>query len=138
MDLLGLSALEQGKLIREGKLGVEELVGVYLGRIEKLNPRLQAFVSVFGGRARAEARRKDRRLRRGSSDLPAFFGVPIGVKDLNLARGAFAKMGSRAFRWLWSPVDDVTVKSLREAGFVLLGKLSTSELALLPIVDTDI
>ncbi len=136
-DLLSLSALAQARLIRERKLGAEELVELYLGRIERLNPRLAAFVSVFGARARAEARRKDRR-RRGGADLAPFHGVPIGVKDLNLARGAFARMGSRAWKWLWSPVDDLTVKSLRRAGFVLLGKLSTSELALMPVVDTDL
>lgn len=135
-SLLSATALEQARLIRERRVGVEELVELYLGRIERLNPRLAAFVSVFGTRARAEARRKDRR--RPAGALPPFWGVPTGVKDLNMVRGSFAKMGSRAWRWLWTPIDDLTVTALRRAGFVLLGKLSTSELALMPVVETDL
>jgi amidase len=47
-------------------------------------------------------------------------------------------MGSRAYRHLYAPFDDLTVRALRRAGFVILGKTSTSELALLPVVETDI
>jgi amidase len=135
-DLLSLSALALAKAIREGALSSTEVVAFYLRRIERLNPQLQAFVSVYAEWALAEARLKDRR--RPTSDLPPFYGVPIAVKDLNLVRGGFARMGSRSWRWLLSPVDDLTVTALRKAGFVLLGKLSTSELALMPIVETEL
>lgn len=135
-SLLSLSALEQARRIREGTLTSEALVSFYLERIARLDGRYSSFVSVFAERALAEARAKDRMRR--DRPLPPFHGVPLGVKDLHPMRGAFVKMGSRAYKWLWSPVDDVTVRTLRRAGFVLVGKTSTSELGMLPIVETDI
>jgi amidase len=128
-------------MIRRGEVSSEELVRGSLQRIAACNPRLQAFVSVLEGQALRTARRMDRRVRdlgRDPASLPPFWGVPIGIKDLNLVRGAFARMGSAAFTWLWSPVDDVTVADLRRAGFVIVGKTATSELAILPVVEPDI
>src|SRR5262249_26858834 len=93
-----------------------------------------AFVQVLDRAALREARERDRsRSRRGP-----FHGVPIGIKDLNLVRFAFTRMGSRAHRFLWSPIDDVTVARLRRAGFVILGKLATSEFGAMPITEPDI
>lgn len=129
-----MSTLAQAQRIRRRELGAYELVAAYLDRIARLNPRISAFVQVLDSRARAEARRKDQR----STERAPFHGVPIAVKDLNLVRGAYARMGSRAYSWLWSPIDDLTVTALRRAGFVLMGKLSTSELALMPVVETDL
>ena len=60
------------------------------------------------------------------------------MKDLHFLRGRPVRLGSRAYQWLWSPVDDTLVKGLKRAGFVILGKTATSELALLPIVETDL
>jgi amidase len=131
-----LSALDLARVVRDGSVSSAEVVSFYLDRIERANPRLQAFVSVFRSRALKAAHRKDRL--RKEPGLPPFHGVPVGVKDLNLARASFARMGSRAWRWLWSPVDDLTVAALRRAGFVLVGKLSTSELALMPVVEPDL
>jgi amidase len=67
-----------------------------------------------------------------------FHGVPIGIKDLNLARGTFSRMGSRAYRYFYSPIDDVTTSALRKAGFIILGKLATPEFGVLPITEPDI
>lgn len=138
---LRLSALEQAQALRRGELTSEELVLLYLARIAHHDKRLGSFVAVQGERALAEAQAKDRLLcaaRKSGQRLPPFFGVPTAVKDLHLLRGAPARMGSRSFSWLYSPFDDLTVRALRKAGFVLLGKTSTSELALLPVVETDL
>jgi amidase len=128
-----LTALEQARRIREGSLTSEALVTHYLERIEQLDPRLSAFVVRWPERALDEARRKDRARARGG--LPPFHGLPIAVKDTHALRGAPMRLGSRAFSWLYSPIDDVTVRALRCAGFVFVGKTTTSELALLPIVE---
>lgn len=138
-ELLARPALALAELVRRRAVSSEELVGRCLERIAALNPRLQAFVSVMERSARRTAASMDRQLRRVEPDaLPPFWGLPMGIKDLNLVRGAFAKMGSRAFTWLWSPVDDVTVVDLRRAGFVIVGKTATSELALMPVVEPEI
>jgi amidase len=93
-------------------------------------------VSVFRRGALADAREKDRLVRAGGT-LPTFHGVPIGIKDLNFVRGAWTRMGSRATLPIFSPVDDRTTASIRRGGFVILGKLATSELGAMPVVEPD-
>jgi amidase len=135
-DVLTATALEQAGMIRARAISSEELARVYLDRIARMNPTLNAFVSVFRRGALADAREKDRLVRAGGT-LPTFHGVPIGIKDLNFVRGSWTRMGSRATVPIFSPIDDRTTASLRRGGFVILGKLSTSELGALPILEWD-
>lgn len=135
--LLAMSALEQAALVRDGSVSSRELVELYLGRIARHDPKVAAFVLLFAEEARREAEQADRLRKRGGL-LPPFLGVPTAVKDLHFVRNSRTRMGSRAWRFLWSPFDDQTVAALRRAGFVITGKTSTSELALLPIVETDL
>ncbi len=115
-----------------------ELIETSLRQIAAHNPRWHAFVSVLERRARRTAAAQDAVTHRTApGTLPPFWGLPMGIKDINLLRGARAGMGSRAYSWLWSPLDDVTVTALRQAGFVFVGKTATSELALLPVVEPD-
>ncbi|WP_394823564.1 amidase [Pendulispora albinea] len=137
-DVLDASALEQQRLLRSGRISSEELVRGYLERIERLNPRFQAFVTVSRRRALAAARWKDVQRRRARGDLPPFHGIPTGIKDLNVVRGMVTRWGSRAVMPVWLPIDDLTVRSLRRAGFILLGKLSTSEWGAMPVTEPDI
>ncbi len=138
-DLLRLPALELAALLRARKVASLDLVDESLERIEAGNPALQAFADVMPERARAEARSADGRLRRrGGGDPPPFLGVPLAVKDLNLARGSFTRFGSRAFERLFTPFDDPVVALLRRAGFVIVGKTTTSELGALPVTEPDI
>jgi amidase len=62
----------------------------------------------------------------------------MGIKDLNLARGMFARFGSRAFERFMAFADDATTAQLRRGGFVILGKTTTSELGTMPVTETDI
>ncbi len=140
-DLFDLTALEQARLVRSREVSSEELVRGYLERISRLNPSLHAFTQVLSRSALKDARRKDAELSRRGADtksLPPFYGVPIAVKDLNFVKGSFTRLGSRAYRWFLSPVDDKTVTRLREGGFVILGKTATSELGAMPVTEPDI
>jgi amidase len=137
-DLPFLPALELAAMLRRRRISSEDLVLACLERIEFLNPRLSAFVQILGDRALAEARTADARLRKRGADLPPFHGVPLGVKDLNLARGSFTRFGSRAFERLFTPFDDAVVAQLRRGGFVVVGKTTTSELGSLPVTEPDI
>jgi|CZKG01.1.fsa_nt_gi amidase len=137
-EVFGASAVEQAELVREGQLSSEELVQLYLERIAILNPRLSAFVQVFPKRALAAARSKDSKRRRGRGELPVFHGVPIAIKDLNVVRWMPTRFGTRATPHPILPIDDRTVATLRRAGFVILGKLATSELGAMPVTEPDI
>ncbi len=136
------SATATAQLLRRGEVSASELTQATLARIAAINPRISAFVEVMAARALRAAKAKDREItrarRRGQqADLPPFIGVPTAVKDLNFIRGSQTHFGSRSFPRLWSPVDDRTVAQLRRAGFVLLGKLATSELGAMPVTEPD-
>lgn len=136
-EWLDASGLEQARGIRERRISSEELVRGYLARIERRNPELQAFVEVAYLRAPRWAREKDA-LTRKSSDLPMFHGVPLGIKDMGLVRGFRAQFGARSLRYFWPPLDDYSVRALKAAGFVVIGKLATSEVGAMPVTEPDI
>jgi amidase len=136
-DPLQLSALELAGYVRSGELSSEELTKFFLERIERLNGALMAFVTVLGRRALWAARQKDKAVGRGVR-LPVLHGVPCGLKDLVPLVGAPTKFGSRAYRWLIAPFDGPSVPRLRKGGLVILGKTSTSEFGVLPVVEPDI
>src|SRR6185436_10166241 len=134
VEILRKSAVEQGALVRSKALSSVELTQIYLRRIETIDPQLNAFVQVLADEALRAARKADR-----EKPPPGarFHGVPIGIMDLNAVRGAFLRMGSRAFSRLISPGDDLVVARLRRAGFVILGKTATPELGALPVTEPD-
>lgn len=105
-----------------------------LGSIAEHNPQLGAFVQQWPERALAQARALDRRLAAGDAE-GTFFGVPMGVKDLDPTRGAPTRLGSRAYRYMWTPFDGPISKRLRAAGVNMVGKTATSEFAILPVTE---
>lgn len=136
-DVLSKTALEQAALIRAKAISSVELTRAYLARIEALEPKLNAFVAVFDRRALAEAKEKDAAVRRGGP-LPAFHGVPTAIKDLNFLRWTRTRMGSAGAFPILFPFDDLTVAALRRAGFVFLGKTTTSEVGAMPVTEPAI
>src|SRR5579859_3818643 len=106
VDILRKSAIEQGALIRSRVLSSEELTEIYLRRIEELDSDINAFVQVSADEALRAARRLDREKPPHGA---RFWGVPVGIKDLNAARGTFMRMGCSAFSRFLSPADDLVV-----------------------------
>lgn len=134
---LELSAREQAARIRDGSLTSQALVELYLTRIAHHDPKVGAFASTLFETARREAFAADR-ARKRNEPMGPLHGVPTAMKDLHFVKGSFTRMGSRSWRYLWSPFDDLTTASIRKAGCVIVGKTTTSELGLMPIVETDI
>ncbi len=128
------SALALAARLRRRELSSVELTQHCLANIERDDPGLGAFVDVSATRALRQARRADELIARGAQ--APFLGVPTAIKDHEHVRGHFTRIGSRAFRWLYSPIDGFTARACRQAGFVILGKLACSELTILPFVDT--
>jgi amidase len=127
VSLAFLSATEQAELIRRGEVGSEELVRLYLDRIEALDPWLGCYVTVAAEQALAEAR----------SPRPGpFSGVPLPVKDLAETAGIRTTLSTRALADNVPARDVAVVRRLREAGFVLLGKTNTPELGLTPFTSS--
>lgn len=127
-ELTFLSIAEVAGLIERRSLSPVELTRAYLERIERLNPVLNAYVTVIAEAALAEAKSAEQEIGRGSYRGP-LHGVPIALKDLYATRGVRTAAGSKILGD-WVPDADATVTArLRQAGAVLLGKTNTHEFA---------
>ncbi len=135
VDLAFLPAVEQARLIRTKQASPLELAENYLERIERLNPKLGAYVTVMAEQALADARAKTEHLASNPNNLPPLFGVSVAVKDLNSVEGVPCAYGVKAACDRIAPQDDYIVSKLRQAGLVILGKTATSQLGSLPYTE---
>ena len=128
-DIPFLTATELGAEIRSRNVSPVEAVDAYLERIEQVNPRLNAYITVTGEAARQAARRAEEEIGRGEDKGP-LHGVPVAVKDQIHSAGVVTTDASKV-RAEFVPEEDATVlANLKRAGAVLLGKLNMSEFAL--------
>jgi len=127
MDALLLkSATSLARAIREKWISSEELIKACIGRIEEVNPRLNAVVQLPAEQALAAARATDQALARGEAHGP-LAGVPFTLKDAIETQGVIST-GGTAGRSSYVPGEDATVvKRLRGAGAILLGKTNCPE-----------
>ncbi|MHB9005262.1 MAG: amidase [Coriobacteriia bacterium] len=131
------SALSLSAAIQRGELTCREVTRYFLDRIARFDPELSSFVEVWRHRAMFAAVRRDLRLK-VSRDVPPLFGVPVGIKDVHLVRAGRTRFGSRGIPAVRSPIDDRVVGTMRSAQMVVLGKLATSELGVMPVTEPDI
>ena len=128
LDLANLSITRAARALRAKELSPLELTDAYLRRIEQLNPRINAYITVTAERAREDARRAGDELAAGRARGP-LHGIPIAHKDLYETAGIRTTGGGK-FHANHVPKADCTVaRKLREAGTILLGKLNTHEYA---------
>ncbi len=139
-ELHDLSALDAAAAVRRREVSPVELVEHAIDRIERLDSRLGAFVTVTAERARAAAKAAERAVVNAPDPraLPPLLGVPTAIKDLNMVAGVPAKLGSAAFADLVPDYDDNVVTLLRAAGTISVGKTSTPEMGLPCYTETDI
>ena len=116
------------ELIARGELRAADLVDCMLSRIERLNPELNAYVTVLADAAREQAAMADAELARGRR-RSMLHGVTFAVKDLIDVAGAPTTAGSRTVGAYRPSRDATCVARLRAAGAIVLGKLHTHELA---------
>jgi amidase len=133
MELTFLAAVEQARLIRTREISSVELVQLYLDRIERLDPALNAFVTLRGEAALEDARAADA----ASADAP-FHGVPTAIKDLTATAGIRTTYSSRAYAEHVPDFDMAVVRRLREAGFVILGKTNTPEFGTTAFTESEL
>ncbi len=115
-------------LIRERSVSPTELFEAYMARLERLDPVLMCAVTIMKGRGRERAEQAESEIRAGNWRGP-LHGIPYGVKDLFAVRGVRTTWGSSDFENQIVDVDSEVVVRLREAGAVLIAKLSTGEFA---------
>jgi amidase len=133
MELAFLSATEQAGRIRAREVSSVELVETYLERIERLDPELNAFVTVRAEEALADARAAD-----AGDPMAPFHGVPIAIKDLTATKGIRTTYSCRAFADNVPDFDTAVVRRLRDAGFVILGKTNTPEFGTVAFTESEL
>jgi aspartyl-tRNA(Asn)/glutamyl-tRNA(Gln) amidotransferase subunit A len=129
-ELCSLGVAELGRLYRARALSPVEVTRAILQRIERLNPRLNIYLTVLSESALAAARAAELQFASGI-DLGPLHGVPVSVKDIMQVAGARTTAASRLR--LDAPLDHedaVVVQRLRRAGAVLLGKVNLHEFAM--------
>ena len=127
-ETVQLTLEDAAGLVRDRRVSPSELTEACLARIEAVEPRLNAFVTVTTDLARAQAREATAEIKSGRYRGP-LHGIPVAVKDLFATQGIRTTAGSRILAD-WIPDEDATVvRKLREAGAVLLGKLGMHEFA---------
>jgi amidase len=125
-DLVSSSAVDLASLIRRREVSVEEVMLAHLDLIEKVNPVVNAIVTLLPDQAIEEAREADRILAQGRSPGP-LFGLPVAHKDLVETKGIRTTNGSPIFRD-WIPNRDaLIIERMKRAGAISIGKTNTPE-----------
>jgi len=127
-DPVGLTIQDAATLIRSGELSPVQLTRAYLEQIEKLDPRLNSFVTVTAELALEQARLLEAELARGEWRGP-LHGIPIGLKDNIDTAGTLTTAASAVFADRVPAEDAEVVQRLKDAGAILLGKLNMHEFA---------
>ncbi|MGD0438330.1 MAG: amidase, partial [Bryobacteraceae bacterium] len=123
-----MTVREAAAALRSRRVSSVELARQCLDRIAKLNPHLNAFITVADERARAEAEQRDRELADGLDRGP-LHGIPIAHKDLIWTQGIRTTSGSKLFADYVPDSDAPVARKLADAGAVMLGKTGLHELA---------
>ncbi len=105
-----------------------ELTQLYLDRIARHNPPLNAYITVDPARSLAQARAADERLARGTEG--PLTGIPIAHKDIFCAKGWLTTCGSKMLSNFVSPYDAAVIARFQAAGAVMLGKTNMDEFAM--------
>lgn len=125
-ELCQASACQLARWYRRRMVSPLEVMQAVLARIEAVNPRLNAYVTLDREGALAAARRATRALKPGAA-LPPLHGIPVSIKDLTPVAGMRTTSGSKIYADHVPAEDALVVARLRAAGATLLGKTNTPE-----------
>ena len=123
-----LSIGELGRRLRIGQISSVELTRHYLARIERLNPALNALITLTAEQALQEAQAADRR--RAAGEQGRLLGIPLIHKDIFCTDGVRTSCGSRMLDNFIAPYDATVVTRLKAAGAIMLGKSNMDEFAM--------
>jgi aspartyl-tRNA(Asn)/glutamyl-tRNA(Gln) amidotransferase subunit A len=130
-DLIDLNLVEAAKALKSRTISSRELTLAFLDRIEKLEPRLHAFLYINREKALQCASEADARFKRDLAEkLPPLLGIPIAIKDVLSTEGMPSTAGSRILENFIPPYNATSVERMLAAGAIILGKTNTDEFAM--------
>src|SRR3954447_23555804 len=127
-DLSRKTAVELASLIATKAVSPVEILDAHLATIERVNPRLNAIVTLAADSARASAKAAEAAVIRGDK-LGALHGLPVVIKDITPTAGIRTTFGSPLFKDYVPTEDAEAVTRLKKAGAIVLGKANTPEFA---------
>lgn len=125
MDLLNSSLKTHVELLKNKKISSKEMVDFYLGRIKKYDNVINSFITL-----NPEAQKEAEAYDSGAYSDKPFAGIPIAVKDNMVTKGLLTTCGSNILNNFIPPYDATVIKELKDAGFIILGKLNMDEFAM--------
>ena len=125
-SLCFMSAVEMAQLIRAKKLSAREALAEHLAQIDRVNPKVNALVTLVPELASAAAAKADERQAHGEK-LGPLHGLPVAHKDLLDTRGIRTTFGSPLYKDHVPTADDIVVERMRRAGAITIGKTNTPE-----------
>ncbi len=134
VDLAYTPVTQLRQLLDSRQVSSLELTELYLKRIEALNPKLNAYLTVTADEALESARAADQSIAQGGPTAP-LLGIPVSIKDLEATKGIRSTMGSLIFRDTVPDINSVVAERVRGSGAVLLGKTNTPEFGLQGITE---
>ena len=126
--MIDLTITEALKKLQSREISATELTRAHLGRIEKYNPELNAYITVTAERAMADAAAADERIKNGNAR--PLDGIPIAMKDLFATRGIRTTAASRMLENFVPEYESTVSQKFIDAGTVLLGKSNLDEFAM--------
>ncbi|HHD11048.1 MAG TPA: Asp-tRNA(Asn)/Glu-tRNA(Gln) amidotransferase subunit GatA [Deltaproteobacteria bacterium] len=129
VDIVELNAWELAEKLKKGEISSRTLTEAYLERIEKIDSRLRAYITVCPEEALKQADEADERLKEDRGVTP-LTGIPVALKDIFSTKGIKTTCGSKILENYIPPFDATVVERLKGAGAVILGKLNMDEFAM--------
>lgn len=136
-EICRMSALDMRNAIAKGELSPVEAVDAVLDRIDKINPRVNAYCTVVAESARKEAQQAEAKLRKKES-LGPLHGVPVSIKDLVFTKGIRTTGGSRLYEDFIPEQDSIVVERLKKAGAIIMGKTNTPAFGWVAVTDNQV
>jgi aspartyl-tRNA(Asn)/glutamyl-tRNA(Gln) amidotransferase subunit A len=127
-NILNLTIKDLSKLISAREVSPVDLIEATLERIAKLNPTLNAFITVLEDSARRDAKNAELHIKEGKYKGP-LHGIPISLKDLIYVKGVKSTSGSKILSNFIPDYDSTVVKKLKDAGAIIVGMNNTHEFA---------
>lgn len=129
MELYKLSAAELAKMLREGKCTSTQILDSIYERIDAVEDKVEAFVTITREEAYAKAKEIDEKFARGE-ELHPLAGIPIAIKDNICTKDVLTTCSSKMLYNFVPPYDATVMQKLNDCGAILVGKTNMDEFAM--------
>ena len=134
LEICYMPAVEMAEAIKTKRLSPVEIMDAVLQRIERLNPRVNAYCTLVSEDARKQAKEAETKVMKGEETGP-LHGIPVSIKDLTFTKGVRTTSGSKLYENFIPEQDAIVVERLKTAGAIMVGKTNTPEFGFMGVTD---